>query len=49
MGRLVQLWRNMVIIIGMKVEMLESIVIPTVIYGSDTWVLNIRERRRAEI
>ena len=32
----------------MKIGMLQSILIPTVLYGSKSWMLNVKERKMVE-
>ena len=45
MGGLVSLRKNKAMTFHMKARMLESIAVPTVLYGSNSWVLNPKERR----
>ena len=47
-GALKELWKKGSISIGAKVGMYEGVVEPTLLYGSETWVLNVGERKRIE-
>ena len=48
-GRLAGLWKRRLLCIEAKMCMYESIVIPTVLYGSECWCLNAEERHRLEV
>ena len=48
MGGLSSLWRNKEMAIDVKMEMPESIGVPTIFYGSESWVLNVSERKEVE-
>ena len=44
-----KLWKNKVISREVKLEIYERVVIPTVVYGSETWSLSAQERSRIEV
>ena len=46
---LASLWRNRRTIINEKIGMVERTAVFTVLYRSESWVLNARERRRGEV
>lgn len=43
------MWKNWAVSGQAKVEMFEGILAPAVLYGSDSWVLNTRERKRVYV
>ena len=47
-GALKDVWKKRNISVDAKVGMYEGIVEPTLVYGSETWVLNVRDRKRLE-
>ena len=49
MGGLTDLWRNRGVTVDMKIGMLEKIVVPAVLYGSELWVLTAKERKAVEV
>ena len=42
------IWRNKGMLIGAMKGMYEAIVVPTLTYGSEAWVMNARERSQLE-
>ena len=44
-----KLWKESIISSEVKRELYERVVIPTVVYGSETWVLSTQWRRKIEI
>ena len=46
---LASLWKNRGMSIEAKMCMWESIVVPTVLYGSESWVLSAEERQRLNV
>ena len=48
-GRLAGLWRNRGMTIDVKLGTAETIVIHTILYGSETWELNDKGRRMVEV
>ena len=49
MVEIIILWRNRGMTIKLKIGMLEGIVVLTVLYGLESWVLNARERMMVEV
>ena len=47
-GALRAVWRNKGMSVGAMRGMYEAIVVPTLTYGSEAWVMNARERSRVE-
>ena len=43
-----QLWKDYMISRELKRELYEGVVIPTVVYGSETWSSSAEERRKIE-
>ena len=48
MGGLTGFWKKRGMTTDMDMGMLETIVVPTVLYGSKSWVMNTKERRMVE-
>ena len=44
-----KLWKENMIFREVKRELYERVVIPTVVYGSETWSLSAQERRKIEV
>ena len=44
-----KLWKENIIFREVKRELYERVVIPTVVYGSDTWALSGQVRRKMEV
>ena len=44
-----KLWREKSIFREVKRELYERVVIPTIVYGSETWSLSSQERRKIEV
>ena len=49
MVEIIILWRNRGMTIKLKIGMLEGIVVLTVLYSLESWVLNARERMMVEV
>ena len=48
-GTMAKLWKKNIISREVKRELYERIVIPTRVYGSETWSLSAQERRKIEV
>ena len=48
-GAMNRIWRVRSLGVNVKRMMYESIVVPTVLYGAETWGLNVREKRRLNV
>ena len=48
-GTMAKLWKENMISREVKRELYERVVIPTVVYGSETWSLSAQERRKIEV
>ena len=48
-GALGSVWKGKGVSVEAKVGMYESIVVPTVLYGCETWCLNARERKKVDV
>ena len=47
-GRMPKLWRENTISREVKRELYERVVVPTMVYGSETWSLSAQEKRKIE-
>ena len=48
-GAMSRLWKVRSVGVNVKKMMYERIVVPTVLYGAETWGLNVREKRRLDV
>ena len=48
-GTMANLWKENMISRELKREVYERVVIPTMVYGSETWSLSAQERRKIEV
>ena len=48
-GTMAKLWKENMVSREVKRELYERVVIPTVVYGSETWSLSAQERRNIEV
>ena len=49
LGGLWEIWKRENLAIGLKVRLLESIFVPTVLYGCGVWVWNEKVRKRLDV
>ena len=49
LGAMRGMWRNRTVSRQAKVGMFQGIVAPAVLYGSECWALNVREKRRVDV
>ncbi len=49
MGALRSVWKEKSVSLQAKIGMFEGIVVPTVLYGCESWALNAEERKRIEV
>ena len=49
MRGLTQLWKNRGFSVAANMEKLEGIVVPSLLYGSDSWMRNITKGRRGDV
>ena len=44
-----KMWRNRKVTMDAKRRLYEGVVVPTAMYGSETWVLDNRQRKRFDV
>ena len=45
-GRLIKIWKDRNISLKLKIKLLKSIVIPTALYGAETWIIRKKEEQK---